>query len=129
MATVDNLVNNAWLTLLGRLGMVLVIPVASGLVGLGGLYMNARFEQVTEQWANTDQRVRSLEAKVDDAQKSINTVQVQQAVTAVAVSSGDKAQAASDQATSNRLDKMTDAITALSVQVSGLNATIMQMNR
>lgn len=129
MAAVDDLVNNAWLTVLGRLGMIMVIPVASGLVGIGGLYLNARFQAVTEQLANTDQRVRSLETKVDDAQKSITTIQVQQAVTATAVTAGDKVQAASDQLTSSRLDKMTDAIIVLSTQVAALNATITQMNR
>lgn len=121
--------NNSLLLLFSRLAMAATPFIASMLVYLGGFYLEARFDQSRNSIADLNSRVQAVQVQADKAVLAIVDLNKQIALTNQAVSSDGQTNLAWRTTMNARLDKLTDAVSALAVAASSLTATVQQLNR
>lgn len=119
-----NVADNAYLLLGSRLAMAATPFVASLLVYLGGMYLDARFAQTRQTIAELDKRVATVQAQSDDNGKEIALLRTAQAVTSTSVQSAATFNNNWQSNVNARLDKLTDAVAGLDRSIAALNATV-----
>lgn len=118
-ATEDRLraaADNVLLLLISRLAMASTPLVASILVYVGGLYLEARFSATTNQLTSLETRVDTLTKGYVDLNARVGLINQATTNNTVAWNT-----------TSLRLDKLTDSIQLLSNNVAALDATVKAM--
>lgn len=116
--------DHAGLLLVSRLAMAATPLVASVLVYVGGLYLEARFTSAQDSarlsFASLERRIASLEERADNTARVNSDLSTRMGLANQAISNNGEAW----RTTSARLDKMTNAITGLTATVAALDATI-----
>lgn len=122
--TVTALANSILLLLLARLAMVALVPLASILVYIGGLYLEARFEQSHVAVLAVAVRLDAVELDQKMFALTINELKSQQALVNQSAQLTSIAWTAWQNTTNARLDKMSDTLMGLGLTVASLDSNV-----